>query len=51
MNNLTVDEVVLWEIELPQSNVDGSAKLTLSLQFVKNPSTFERTFSELGKSP
>lgn len=38
-------DVVLGGLELPESNVDGDTTLTLSLQFVQNPSVLERTFT------
>ena len=38
-------EVELLGLELPESNVDGDTTLTLSLQFVQNPSVLERTFT------
>ncbi len=41
-------DVVLWGLELPESDIDGDTTLTLSLEFVKNPCVLERTLSELG---
>lgn len=39
--------IVLWSLELPESDIDGDTTFTLSLQFVQNPSVLERTLSEL----
>ncbi|KAH3667230.1 hypothetical protein OGAPHI_002879 [Ogataea philodendri] len=38
--------VILWSLELPQSNIDSDTSLSLSLQLVQNPSVLERTLSE-----
>ena len=41
-------DVVLWSLELPESDIDGDTTLTLGLKFVKNPCVLEGTLSELG---
>merc|ERR1719154_599137 len=38
-------DIVLGGLELPESNVNGDTTLTLSLQFVENPSILERTLA------
>jgi len=40
--------IVLWSLELPESDIDGDTTFTLSLQFVKNPGVLEGTLSEFG---
>jgi len=40
--------IVLWSLELPESNIDGDTTFTLSLQLVKNPGVLEGTLSEFG---
>jgi len=41
-------DIIFWSLELPESDIDGDTTLTLGLQFVKNPSVFERTLAQLG---
>jgi hypothetical protein len=41
-------DIVLWSLELPESDIDGDTTLTLGLQFVKNPGVLERTLAQLG---
>ncbi|EEQ36353.1 elongation factor 1-alpha [Clavispora lusitaniae ATCC 42720] len=38
--------VVLWSLELPQSDIDGDTSFSLSLQLVQNPSVLERTLTQ-----
>lgn len=40
-------DVVLYRLELPQSNVDGDTTLALCLQFVQHPGVFEGSFAHL----
>lgn len=41
-------DVVLWGLELPESDINGDTTLTLGLQFVKNPCVLEGTLAQLG---
>lgn len=41
-------DIVLWSLELPESNINGDTTLTLGLEFVKNPCVLERTLAQLG---
>lgn len=41
-------DIVLWSLELPESDIDGDTTLTLGLELVKNPGVLEGTLSELG---
>jgi len=41
-------DIVLWCLELPESNVDGDTTFTLSLELVQNPCVLERTLAQLG---
>ena len=40
-------DIKLGGLEFPKSNVNGDSTLTLSLQFVENPSVLERTLSNI----
>jgi len=41
-------DVVLWGLELPESDIDGDTTLTLGLELVKNPGVLEGTLAQLG---
>jgi len=41
-------DIVAGSLELPESDIDSDTALTLSLQFVKNPSVLEGTFAKFG---
>jgi hypothetical protein len=40
-------DVVLWGLELPESDIDGDTTLTLGLELVKNPSVLEGALAQL----
>jgi hypothetical protein len=48
MEHTNDGDIVLWGLELPESDIDGDTTLTLGLKFVKNPCVLEGTLAQLG---